>query len=103
MMVLRWTSQLNRRNRSSTSPIWGHYLSELRNIPFDLELVGAIPNLRPLTEEHVSSGADYEDGILCLNQRLMWVIIGRSEGFDGTDAERLDMCLSDTSTAIHWT
>ena len=34
---------------------------------------------------------------MCRNPNLMWFHIARSEGFFATDAERLDMCLSDTS------
>ena len=51
---------------------------------------------RPEVVDDVSSGYDYESGIVCRNPNLMWVHIARSEGIFATDAERLDMCLSYT-------
>ena len=56
-----------------------------------------IRNWRPEVGNTVGSGYDYEAGIVCRNPNLMWFHIARSEGFFATDAERLDVCLSDTS------
>ena len=56
-----------------------------------------IRNWRPEVGNTVGSGYDYEVGIVCRNPNLMWFHIAPSEGFFAIDAERLDMCLSDTS------
>ena len=74
----------------------GHYVAGLRNIPFPLQAGNPVRNWRPEMEDDVSTGYDYEAGILCWNPKMIWFHTARSEGFFATDAERLDMCLSDT-------
>ena len=74
-----------------------NYVAGLQNVPFPLKAESPIRNWRPEVGNTVGSGYDYETAIVCRNPNLMWFHIARSEGFFATDAERLDLCLSDTS------
>ena len=73
-----------------------HYVTVLRNIPYPLESLAVIRNWRSEMEEDPICGYDYEAGIVSRNPKLMWFHIARSEGLFATNAERLNVCLSNT-------